>query len=35
VFVSEEELTVEVAQVNCIEIDDVNVAEPGEDEVFQ
>lgn len=32
---SKKELTVEIAQVNCIEIYDVNFAEPGEDEVFQ
>ena len=32
---SKQELTIEIAQINSIEVDDVNFAEAGEDEVFQ
>lgn len=34
-FVTEEELAVQVTEVDCIEIDDVNLSEAGEDEVFK
>jgi hypothetical protein len=34
-FVSEEELAVEVAEVDCVEIDDVDFAEAGEGEVLE
>lgn len=34
-LMSEEELTVEVAQVDCIKVDDVDFAESREDEVFE
>ena len=34
-FISEEELAVEVAEVYCIEIDDVNFAEAGQGEVLE
>lgn len=33
-FVSEEELSVQIAQVDCVEVDDVNFAEAGEGEIF-
>lgn len=33
-FVSEEELAVEVAQIDGVEVDDVNFAETSENEVF-
>lgn len=32
---SEEELPVEIAEVDCVQIDDVNLAEAGEDEVLE
>lgn len=32
---SKKELTIEVAQINGVKVDDVDFAEPGEDEVFQ
>lgn len=32
---SEKELSVQVTEVNSVEIDDVNFAEAGKDEVFQ
>lgn len=35
VLVSEEELTVEIAQVNGVEVDDVDLAVTGEHEVLQ
>ena len=35
VFVSEEELAVEVAQVDGVEIDDVDLAEAGQSEVLE
>lgn len=34
-LMSKQELTIEIAQINGIEVDDVDFAEPGEDEVFQ
>ena len=34
-LMSKQELTIEIAQINSIEVDDVNFAEAGEDEVFQ
>ena len=34
-FMSEEELAIEVAQVDCIQVDNVDFAEPGQDEVFE
>lgn len=34
-FMPEEELAIEIAQIDCIEIDDVDFAEPGQDEVFE
>jgi hypothetical protein len=34
-FVSEEELAVEVAEVDCVEIDDVDFAEASEGEVLE
>jgi hypothetical protein len=35
VFVSEEELTVEITQVDSIKIDNVNLSETGHDQVFE
>lgn len=35
VFMSEEELSVEIAEVDCVEINDVNLPEPSEDKVFE
>lgn len=35
VFLSEEKLTVEIGEINCIEVNDVNLTEPSEDEVFE
>lgn len=32
---SKQELTIEITQINGVEVDDVDFAEPGEDEVFQ
>jgi len=32
---AKEELAVEVTEVDCIEIDDVNLSEAGENEVFE
>jgi hypothetical protein len=34
-LVAEEELAIQVTEIDCIEIDDVNLAEAGEDEVFE
>ena len=34
-FVSKEELTIQVAQIDSVKINDVNFAEAGEDEVLQ
>lgn len=34
-FMSKKELTIKIAQINGIEVDDVDFAEPGKDEVFQ
>ena len=34
-FMTEEELSVQVAQIDCIQVDDVDLAKPGQDEVFQ
>lgn len=34
-LMSKQELAIEIAQINGIEVDDVDFAEPGEDEVFQ
>ena len=34
-FISEEELSIEIAQVDGVEIDDVNFAEAGQDEILQ
>ncbi len=34
-FVPEKELSVEIAEVDCIEVDDVDFAEAGEDEVLE
>jgi len=34
-FVSEEKLAVEVAEVDCVEVDDVDFAEAGEGEVLE
>jgi hypothetical protein len=35
VFMSEKELAVEVAQVDCVKVDDVNFTEACQDEVFE
>jgi hypothetical protein len=35
VFVPEQELTVQVAQIDCIKVDDVNLAEAGQDQVLE
>lgn len=35
VFMAEKELSVQVAEVDSIQIDDVHFAEAGEDEVFK
>lgn len=32
---SKKELTIEIAQINCVKVDNVDFAEAGEDEVFQ
>lgn len=34
-FLSEEKLTIQIAQVDCIKIDDVNLSEPGHDKVLE
>ena len=34
-FMSEEELTVEIAQVDSVKINDVDVAEAGHDQIFE
>jgi hypothetical protein len=34
-LVTEEKLTVQVAQVDCIEINDMNLAKAGEHKVFE
>lgn len=31
----EEELAIQIAEVDCIEVDDVDFTEPGEHEVFE
>jgi hypothetical protein len=35
VFVSEEKLAIEVAEVDCVEIDDMDFAKAGQGEVFE
>jgi hypothetical protein len=35
VFIAEEELAVQVAQINGIQIDNVNFAKAGEEEILQ
>jgi hypothetical protein len=35
VLVAEEELAIEVAKINRVEVDDVDLAEAGQDEVFE
>jgi hypothetical protein len=34
-FMAEEELAIQIAQINCIEVDNVNFAEPVENKVFE
>lgn len=34
-FSSEQELTIEIAQIDGVEIDDVNLTKAGEDEVLE
>lgn len=34
-FVPEKELAIEVAEVNCVEIDDMDFAKAGEDKVLE
>lgn len=34
-FTTEKKLAIEVTEIDCIEIDDVNLAESREDEVFE
>ena len=34
VFMSEEELTIKVAQINSVKIDDMNLAEASKDEIL-
>jgi len=35
VFKTEEKLAIQIAQVDCIEIDDVDFAKPGQEEVLE
>jgi hypothetical protein len=35
VLVAEEELAIEIAQINRVEVDDVDLAEAGQDEVLE
>ena len=35
VLVSEKELSIEIAQINVIEVNDMDFAEPAENEVFE